>query len=101
MKHVPSPVEILQHIIDEDGSCDWATNECNAPPLYYICKKCPIGQLYCYPGEDGFCGCIHSVARFTGSTTPSDIEYKQVAIKLLEDLEMDNLLTREKTEDRE
>ena len=101
MTHVPSPTEILQRIIDEAGSCNWAVDERDASNFHYICANCPISQLYRFPGHDSFRGCIHSVARRTGCAKPTDREYKQVAIQLFEDLEIDNLLTKEKVKDRE
>jgi len=87
-----SPAEILQRIIDRNGSCDWAVKEHDPIYLHYICEKCPISQLYRYPGEVSFRGCIHSVAKKTGVTQPTDREYKQVAIQLLEDIEVDKML---------
>ena len=86
MISVPSPAEILQRIIDEGGSCDWTVDEHDKTQVHYICDSCPIGQLY---RNSSCCG---TVARVTRNTSPMDAEYKQVAIQLLEDIEVDKML---------
>jgi len=99
MKKIPSPTEILQKIIDTNGSCDWLVTDFDTLQFNYICDKCPIGRLYTYKGEDAHKGCIYSVAKKTGVTAPTDAEYKKIAIQLLEDMKIDDMLSKEEDDE--
>ena len=69
------PREILNKIIDNNGSCDWVTYNTNE------CKNCPIG---------GHRSCTTVVKKLTGSN--KDKDYLVVAKKLLADMDVEKII---------
>ena len=76
------PHEILQKIIDEEGSCDWITY----PNM--VCDRCPLG------GAKTCAGMVNkSMNNFT------DKDYLEVAKRMLADLEADRIILGEDIEE--
>ena len=77
------PHEILQKIIDEDGSCDWISSD-----AHDICRNCPLG---------GRTGCATFVNDIMGSW--NDADYLEVAKRLLANLEINRIILGEDIEE--
>ena len=79
------PVAILQKIIDEGGSCDWADSE--------VCKNCPLGKKLLGSRR---INCLDYVLGPEERQIPSreevDASYLRVAEEELFQLELENLL---------
>lgn len=75
--------DILQRIIDENGSCCWSDPK--------TCEQCPLSRLK--QRKDGtYRSCIESV-RIDGFTEEeADARYKEVAERLLLDLSVEEYL---------
>jgi len=88
--------EILQKIIDHDGSCNWILKEPNEAE---ICSLCPLSRLK--KSEYGeYLSCLEAVC----GDNYHDSEYKQykdVAIRILMDILVDEELLGAKDEDYE
>lgn len=76
------PHEILQKIIDANGSCDWITypNE--------VCEKCPLG------GESTCAGMVNKTMN-----NFADADYLEAAKKLLAELEAGRIILGENVDE--
>lgn len=84
-----TPKEILQKIIDCNGSCEWINRVDSTYPFEDICAVCPIRTML--PKDNTYCNledrtCVMS----TGSVEDSD--YLELALKLLLDHEIEDKL---------
>ena len=75
--------KILEKIIQEEGSCTWATTS--------ICAKCPLGRL-ARDVSGGFMSCVEALAIDGLSEADADARYKKAAEEKLADLELDRIL---------
>jgi len=83
--------DILQEIIDEDGSCDWI--EKHPSGSHYICSQCPMSKLVKRVNSDYYLSCWDAL-RISSSDTESEVDnkYKEQATKILFDLISDEIL---------
>lgn len=75
---------ILKKIIEQEGSCtQWASPS--------VCTKCPMSKLK--QKEDGhYLSCIEALGIQDMSEEEADTRYKEVAIRLLLDETIDEIL---------
>lgn len=76
-------MKILQRIVEEDGSCCWSNSE--------ICSFCPISKLIQKP-DGSYLSCVDAVNIKNLSEDESDIKYREVAIRLLLDETVEQIL---------
>ena len=75
--------EILQKIIEQDGSCCWAKPE--------ICEQCPLSKLKQRP-DGTYHSCVEAV-RIDGVTEEdADLRYKEIASRILTDISVEEYL---------
>lgn len=78
--------KILKIIIDQHGSCDWAST-------LDICSKCPIGRMKRRANGDYYsCAESLNIDYLTDKATANQ-KYKYIAEQLYIDLEIDELLS--------
>lgn len=75
--------EILQRIIDEDGSCSWGNKK--------ICARCPLSKLK-KRSDGNYYSCVESVGVDNMTEEEADARYKEIAKRLLVDEAIDELL---------
>jgi hypothetical protein len=76
-------VKILERIVDEDGSCTWATPS--------ICAQCPLGQLV--RSDNGkYMSCVEALSIDGLSEEEADLKYKTAAIDKLIDITLNNAI---------
>ena len=74
---------ILNKIIQEDGSCCWATKS--------VCASCPMNKLR--QRDNGtFLSCVESIGVENLSEEEADAKYKEVAERLLLSEAIDEIL---------
>ena len=77
--------EILERIIEEEGSCCWARPT--------ICAKCPLSRLVRY-SDGGFMSCVEALNIDGLSEEEADLKYKEAAISKLADISIENMIER-------
>lgn len=81
---------ILERIINEGGSCTWSSR--------HVCVLCPMSRLKKH--ESGaYMSCIEAVGAHEMSEEEADKRYREVAIALLMDVEVDSILEGKKDSD--
>ena len=83
--------DILQKIIDKDGSCDWI--EKHPSGSHYICSQCPMSKLVKRVNSNDYLGCWDAL-RISIDDTESEVDdkYKEQATRMLFDLISDEIL---------
>jgi hypothetical protein len=77
-------VDILSKIIEEDGNCSWSKPS--------ICSLCPISKLKKHP-DGRWMSCIEAIGiNNNHSEEDADFLYKEAAIKLLIEHEIEGML---------
>ena len=76
-------IKILERIIEEEGSCCWATPA--------ICKDCPLGKLV-RSDNSKFISCVEALNIDGLSEEEADIKYKEAAHSKLADMTLDRLI---------
>lgn len=75
---------ILSKIIEEEGSCTkWATPS--------VCRECPLSKLR-QKSDKSFLSCIEALGVQEMSEEDADARYKDVAIRILLDEAVDEIL---------
>ncbi len=92
-----SKKEILQKIIDEEGSCEWIFKEYKDQD---VCRNCPFNTLKKKDQYNFFC-CYEAV---NGTVRPineeeADERYKETAIQLLVDMVVNEEILDQDPED--
>ena len=77
--------QILERIIQEEGSCTWANGE--------VCKSCPLGRL-ARDRDGGFMSCVEFLAIDGLNEAEADARYKKAAQEKLANLTIDELLEK-------
>jgi len=77
--------QILERIIQEEGSCTWASGA--------VCRSCPLGRL-ARDRDGGFMSCVESLAIDGLSETEADERYKKAAQEKLATLTLDEILEK-------
>jgi hypothetical protein len=75
--------EILQKIIDSDGSCNWSNPE--------ICAKCPMSRLK-FREDGNSLSCVDALNIENVKIEDRDKIYKVAAEKVLADIEIDGII---------
>lgn len=94
--------DILERIIDEDGSCDWAFKH-DPSDEYYICSRCPMSRLRkkpngewmsCYEALTGMPHHVGSTRDRKGAFVEPNVDkiYIDKAKELLSDDLMEDLI---------
>lgn len=78
--------DILQKIINEEGSCTGWANK------HTTCKRCPMSRLK-KRSDGNWLSCADAVGVNNMTEEESDARYKQIAIRLLLDEAIEDLLT--------
>ena len=88
--------KILERIIDEQGSCDWAL-KFNSADKHYICSRCPMSRLA--KNKDGeYLSCFEALGC---QDAPPHIEYTDLYVneryikkakELLSDILMEDII---------
>ncbi len=79
--------DILQTIVDKDGSCTkWANKS--------ICAMCPMSKLK-KRKDGGYYSCFEAMCAAELTEEEADRRYKQAAIKLLQDMSIEDMLIKE------
>ena len=76
-------ITILEKIIEEEGSCTWATST--------LCKVCPLGRL-ARDGKGGYMSCVEALSIDGLSEQEADARYKKAAQEKLADLTIDGII---------
>jgi len=78
-------VDILSKIIEEDGHCGlWATPD--------VCKRCPLSRLK-QKADGSWLSCVEALnATNVSSEQEADALYKEIAIKLLLNKSVEDML---------
>ena len=86
-------MDVLSKIIEEDGHCGlWATPE--------VCRRCPLSRLK-QKADGSFLSCVEAInATNVSSEQEADALYKEVAIKLLLNKSIEDMLTHEEDDDK-
>ena len=85
---------ILQRIVDEEGSCTWAF-QYDPTDTNYICSRCPMSKLK--KRDDGsYMGCLSALDVDPQITeSEQDKIYKRAAMRLLANESIEDLLKEE------
>ncbi len=75
--------EILQKIINEEGSCTWGNK--------HVCAACPMSKLKKRP-DGNYYSCVEAVGVNNLTEEEADAKYKEIAIRLLTDEAIEELL---------
>lgn len=75
--------EILQKIIDSEGSCDWSNPE--------ICAKCPMSRLK-FKDDGNPLSCVDALNIENVKIEDRDKVYKAAAEKVLADLAIEDIV---------
>lgn len=78
-----NPKAILEKIIQEEGSCTWASAT--------VCNNCPLGKIARGDGK-GFMSCVEAINIDGLSEEEADKKYKEAALDKLADLSMENII---------
>jgi hypothetical protein len=79
-------INILERIIAEEGSCNWASSS--------ICANCPLSRLVQY--ESGrLASCVEALKVDGLSEEEADAKYKLAATEKLAELIMDRIIEEE------
>ena len=79
--------DILQAIVDNEGSCTkWANKS--------ICRQCPMSKLK-KRKEGGYYSCFEAICVLELIEEEADRKYKDAAIRLLQDMSIDDMLIKE------
>jgi len=76
-------IDVLSKIIEENGSCNWATPE--------DCSRCPLSKLKLRT-DKVFYSCIEAVGAQNSTEEEADKLYLKAAESLLADLELEKVL---------
>lgn len=74
---------ILQKIVNEEGNCSWANSR--------VCAACPMSKLKKRPNGDYY-SCVEAVGVNNMTEEEADAKYKEIAIRLLTDEAIEELL---------
>lgn len=77
--------DILRKIIEEEGSCDWVNTHTKA------CNICPLSRLKRKENGDFF-SCIEALNTDNMSIHDANNRYKDIAMRVLEELEVEDIL---------
>ncbi len=86
MDRIDDKNQILQKIINEEGNCSWANKR--------ICELCPMSKLKQRPNGDYY-SCVEAVGVNDLTEEEADAKYKEIAIRLLTDEAIEELLAGE------
>lgn len=75
--------DILQKIIDENGNCCWSNPS--------ICEQCPLSKLKKRP-DGTYASCVEAVKIDGHTEEEADQRYKEIATRLLLDLNVEEFL---------
>lgn len=75
--------EILQKIINEEGSCTWGNKR--------VCAVCPLSKLK-KRADGNYYSCVEAVGANNLTEEEADAKYKEIAIRLLTDEAIEELL---------
>lgn len=79
--------EILEKIVENDGSCTkWANKS--------ICEACPMSRLK-KRDNGGYYSCFEAICALELSEEDADRKYKEAAVRLLQDMSIEDLLIKE------
>ena len=79
--------DILQTIVDNDGSCTkWANKS--------ICSMCPMSRLKKRDSGEYY-SCFEAICTSDLTEEEADRKYKEAAIKLLQDMSIEDMLVKE------
>lgn len=77
--------DILQKIVDSDGSCEWASPE--------VCSRCPLGRLKKRQDGINYLSCADALGIDQHPSEDHNKLYKDAAKRLLLDMSIEDLLT--------
>jgi hypothetical protein len=77
--------DILQKIVDNEGSCTWANKS--------ICNLCPMSRLK-KRTDDKYYSCFESICVEGMSEEEADQKYKEAALKILMDEGIEDMLSK-------
>ena len=85
-------MDILSKIIEEEGHCGlWATPD--------VCKRCPLSRLK-QKVDGSWLSCVEALnATNANSEAEADALYKEVAVRLLLNKSIEDMLTNEEDND--
>ena len=85
-------MDILSKIIEEEGHCGlWATPD--------VCKRCPLSKLKQKP-DGSYLSCVEALdATNASSEAEADALYKEVAVRLLLNKSIEDMLTDDDKEE--
>ncbi len=79
--------DILQTIVDNDGSCTkWANKS--------ICSRCPMSRLK-KRKDGGYYSCFEAICTSELTEEEADRKYKEAAIRLLQDIGIEDMLIKD------
>lgn len=81
--------QILQKIVDEEGSCDWI--EADRCDNQYICSTCPLSKLV-KKDDLNYYSCIDALKVIGLPTQEQNKRYKETAERLLLDISVEDML---------
>jgi hypothetical protein len=79
-------MDILKRIVQEEGNCCWSRPS--------ICAQCPLSKLKKKP-DGSYMSCIESIGIQDLTEEAADARYKEIAVRLLLDEAIDDLLRGE------
>lgn len=86
-RYMKNEQDILQKIVDNDGSCTkWADKS--------ICERCPMSRLK-KRSNGSYYSCFEAICASELSEEDADQRYKEAAIKLLQDISIEDMLVQE------
>lgn len=80
--------EILQKIVDENGSCSWI----DRVKAESTCAICPMSKLKKKENSENHLSCIEALGVQNLSPEEQDAKYKEVATRILLDKNIEDLL---------
>lgn len=75
--------QILEKIIDEEGSCCWATPK--------ICEQCPLSKLKQRP-DGTYLSCAEAIKIDGDTEKDADARYKEIACRVLTDMSIEEYI---------
>jgi hypothetical protein len=87
-------VDILSKIIEEEGHCGlWATPD--------VCRQCPLSRLK-QKADGSYLSCVEALnATNVTSEAEADAMYKEVAVRLLLNKSVEDMLANDQEEDND
>lgn len=76
-------IEILERIVEEEGSCNWATPS--------VCDCCPLGSLI-RSDNSKFMSCVEALNIDGLSEKEADARYKEAAANKLADIAIEHII---------